>query len=79
MYIKIILNALTQFSINEHVYNFKIQPIAYKKAFTSENVILIQWIPFICKAYLPEKILQLSGLYDKIKRYLDRKYKRQVP
>jgi hypothetical protein len=24
----------TQFSINEHVYNFKIQPIAYKKAFT---------------------------------------------
>jgi hypothetical protein len=41
MYIKIILNALTQFSINEHVYNFKILPIAYKKAFTSENVILI--------------------------------------
>ena len=30
MYIKITLNALTQFSINEHVYNSK---IAYKKLF----------------------------------------------
>ena len=29
--VKIILNALTQFSINEHVYNSKIPPIAYKK------------------------------------------------
>jgi hypothetical protein len=30
MYVKIILYALTQFSINEHVYNSK-TPIAYKK------------------------------------------------
>jgi folylpolyglutamate synthase/dihydropteroate synthase len=29
--VKIILNALTQFSINEHVYYSKIPPIAYKK------------------------------------------------
>ena len=31
MYIKIILNALRKISINEHVYNSKIPPIAYKK------------------------------------------------
>ena len=31
MYIKIILNAFSQFSINEHVYNSKILPNAYKK------------------------------------------------
>jgi hypothetical protein len=29
-----------------------------------ENL-LIQWLPLICKAYLSEKILQLSGLCDK--------------
>jgi hypothetical protein len=33
MYVKIILYALTQFSINEHVYNSK-TPIAYKKNLT---------------------------------------------
>ena len=31
MYIKIILKALTQFSIPKHVYNSKISLIAYKK------------------------------------------------
>jgi hypothetical protein len=31
MYVKIILNTLMQFSINEHVYNSKIPPIAHKK------------------------------------------------
>ena len=33
---------------------------------------LIQWIPLICKAYLSEKILQLSGLCDKTKCYSNR-------
>ena len=55
VYVKIILNALTQFSINEHVHNSKIPPIAHKKLLlnlyisyfellvnnSSDNVILI--------------------------------------
>ena len=40
---------------------------------------VVQWIPFICKAYLPEKILHLSGLCNKTKCYSDRKYRLQVP
>ena len=42
-------------------------------------ILLVQWIPLICKAYLPEKMFQLSRLCDKTKRYSDRKYRLQVP